>query len=508
MNFKDYRWNRNPRGLHSANIYRSFNSDHFLAMNAGWAKIGSGKDEALLPAQTLLTRGITPIVRFDPGANGASAVPEAWYATCQQYIQAGVLWFETYNEINLDQEWPQNDGRVSVIVDWQNTAQCIQPLMDNWLTWAERVINLGGYPAFPAFSETIEPRRATSKWIEACIRYLARNQPSRFSAVVGNGLWCATHPYIYNHWYQQPLSGPEYAARPYTQVSASEGGWHFEYPYDPLQQRDDPGRTAFGGTSMTPWGDPVGLIATGQIFQELLKEFMGLGPVPVIGTEGGINPIPEGFAGGQADTRYQPYDAGAHAEATIAMFRWIAEEAPPWFWGLNLWIEDDYFPGGKPIRAITRLAGEAVVQKAVLDVETTSGRVFELNYTHTTSAPSGPRPTSIYTGPGPIITEVDYHWLILGPGLQADWFFTAAQRYWQTFRPTVLTDWNLIKFVPLSRTLAVTVLARSDTIGYLKRRVRDRWPNIYFDAVVFDTLEEMQATLDQRVDLLKRFGNT
>jgi hypothetical protein len=52
----------------------------------------------------------------------------------------------------------------------------------------------------------------------------------------------------------------------------------------------------------------------------------------------------------------------------------------------------------------------------------------------------------------------------------------------------------------------VTVLARSDTINYLNRKIRDTWPNIYYDAIVFDSLDKMQAELDRRADALKRFG--
>jgi hypothetical protein len=42
-------------------------------------------------------------------------------------------------------------------------------------------------------------------------------------------------------------------------------------------------------------------------------------------------------------TAYPPYDITSHAQATVAMFDWIATQAPPWFFGVTLWKEDDYF---------------------------------------------------------------------------------------------------------------------------------------------------------------------
>jgi hypothetical protein len=109
-------------------------------------------------------------------------------------------------------------------------------------------------------------------------------------------------------------------------------------------------------------------------------------------------------------------------------------------------------------------------------------------------------------GPAPVRGEPDYHWLLLAPGLQADWFFLAAQRYWQTFRPTVLTTWDLIGMLPGNKSVAVTVLARPDTLDYMNANVRDAFPDIFYDPIVYDTLAEMQTELDRRATNQRRFG--
>jgi len=508
MNFRDYQWSKNPRGLHNDGAYKPIVLDRYIPPGLGWVKLVTASDEHLSAAAQLVAQGVTPIIRMYAPRMGADPPPEQWYPLMQQYISVGCRWFETYNEPNQEVEWPVNEsGQLTVNVDWKNRDKTIIPLMSNWLTWAERVIQMGSYPAFPGFTETTDPRLATTLWMEACIAALRDLFRDRFVNVMHNGLWCAAHPYLLNHFYQSVSEDLPYLARPYAQEDANGDGWHFEYPYDPLQQRNDPGRTVFGGTALTPYGDPNGLLGTGEIFQQLIKKHFDAGPIPVVGTEGGIADIP-GLDGGtrQHDPRYPPYSRDSHAEATMAMWRWIAEESPPWFWGVTLWLESDYFnKHGDPVPAIQRMINEPPILKPVLNVDTTSGRVFKIGELAETNA--GPRPTAQpEPGPGPLEGSPDYHWLILAPGLQADWFFQAAQQYWQVFRPTVLVNWRLIRTIPYSKTLAVTVLARSDTIKYMDKRVRDVWPNIYYDALVYDTLAEMQAELDRRALLLKRFG--
>lgn len=507
MNFRDYEWYQNPRGLHNQGAYAPFRLDHFTDPQMGWAKMVAGGREYITAVEQMVVRGITPIMRYFRERFGAGAMPEDWYEAARDYITAGCRWFEFYNEPNLEIEWPTDgSGNTLVPVDWQNRDTCIAPLMENWLNWAERVIHMGAYPAFPAMSETTTPRGATTMWLDACLQYLRDVRYDRMRNVIGNGLWCATHPYVLNHFYQEPPGGPRHAARPYYQQAANEPGWHFEYPLDPLGQRIDPGRTVFGNTPLTPYGDPNGLLASGYAFLSLLRRYFQMGPVPVVGTEGGIWPIPS--AGGetlQQDTRYPPVSYESHVEATMAMFRWVAEQGPPWFWGVALWIENDYFAESAINPVIARMAAEAPILKEVADIDTTSGIAVSMGGEQPRT-PRQPQPSPL-TGPGPLVEgSPDYHWVILAPGLQADWFFLAARRYWQTFRPTILPDWDLIRTLPYSKTLAVTVLARSDTIHYMNRRVRDRWPNVFYDPIVFDRMEDMQAELDRRATYQRRFG--
>ena len=503
MNFQQYKWSKNPRGLHNNPTPAHIYLDRYVSSHMGLAKLVAEGDEYVKFIRPLIDHGVTPIVRIFTGSKGSTPPPDIWDNYIDEYMAQGVLWFEIYNEPNQPVEWSAFGQAVDL--NYHNVDGVIGPVMDGWLDWADKIIRKGAYPAFPALTETADPNLATIPWLDAEFKYLSQTADTRFRTIVDNGMWFATHPYLFNHWYQEPDGGPSYLARPAANDNANEGGWHFEYPYDPLQQHRDPGRTVFGGTALTPYGDPNGLLNTAVASQQLLAKYFGMGPVPVIGTEGGID-VPKDNRPLRLDNRYPAYDLQSHAEGTMAMWDWIVTTGPAWFFGLTLWLEDDYFFGdGTPIPAMQRMIDKIPLSKTVLSIDTSSGRSYPITEENPQASSGGGAPAAV-PGPGPINGSPDYHWMVLAPGLQADWFFSAARKYWQTFRPTVLTDWRLIRDVPASKALAVTVLARTDTIDYLNKRIRDTWPNIYYDAVVYDSLDQMQAELDRRADALKRFG--
>jgi hypothetical protein len=331
---------------------------------------------------------------------------DTWYDIYRQYFEVGCRWFELYDEPNLETSWAPAPGRGAITIDWSNTEWCIKPLMDNWLDWAQRIIMMGGYPAFPAMAETVEPRQATIPWLQACLNYLRENHAARFAQIVTNGLWCATHPYVLNHFYQEPPGGPSYVARPYYQQSAAESGWHFEYPYDPLQQRDDPGRTVLGGTSRAPQGDPNGLVATGQAFQELLKKIFDAGPLPVVGTAGGISPLPAPTDDPvQLDKRYPPFSRDSHAEATLAMWRWLVYQGPPWMFGLTLSTEAEYYDRHGAAPAVELMLTEQPLLKEVPDLEIMVGISFDEQSELAQHEPVVPAVQPVDEMPEPVLME-------------------------------------------------------------------------------------------------------
>ncbi|MDZ4768801.1 MAG: hypothetical protein SGJ24_06700 [Chloroflexota bacterium] len=487
MRLNDYVWSRNPRGMHVYSVYQSpLQIERYSQMRAGWAKLMAVGTEYVDDAQALLDRNITPCVRLYLGPAGAAPFTANWRALTDTFARVGVRWFEWYNEPNLGVEWP--DG---VIPDWRKRDEIIKPLMDNWLLFAEYVVSIGCYPGFISLAESIDIPLAAVPWMDTMLRYMADNHFERFQRVLANGAYAATHPYILNHWYQNEPGGSASSARGMGSLNAREGGWHFEYPYDPRGQADDPGRTVYGGTALTPYGDPVGLTAMGRMFNERCAEWFGTQAIPVLGTEGGIFPFRDQVF--QQDNRYPAYDARSQAEGTVAMFEWIARQAPAWLFGVTLWKEDDYwtFEGGTA-PAITRLAETPVVLKEVPAIETMGSSLLV--------------PTVVPYGPGPIHGSADFHMVILAPGLDSSWFFDSARAYWDTFRPIVTTMPELIDLVPSSKSVAATVIATPEIVETMERAIRDRFRFVYFDLVVAIDPVRVKEVFDGRVQLGLRFG--
>lgn len=372
MNLRDYIWFNNPRGLRNKGPYAPFDTRRYLRPQMGWARLEAGGDEYVDAAAVLVEGKCMPIMRIHRSHMGAMFAPDDWQATYAAYIDVGCRWFELYDATNLSDAWPLDpEGEPRVDVTWENVEECIAPLSASWIDWAERIIELGGYPAFPAFAPSGELAEATVYWMDVLLEEIVSRYRDRFAAVVEGGMWCATRPATSNLYYQEPPAGPGHVARPYYQQRADEPGWHFEYPYDPILQRHDPGRTVFGGTDRAPYGDPAGLIAGGEAFYHLLRLHTGAGPIPVVATAGGIAPIPRpGAAPLQPNELYPPYDRESQAEATLAMFEWIARYGPPWFFGITLADEAIYYDGPDGIApAIAFLAETPPLGKEVPFIE-------------------------------------------------------------------------------------------------------------------------------------------
>jgi hypothetical protein len=101
--------------------------------------------------------------------------------------------------------------------------------------------------------------------------------------------------------------------------------------------------------------------------------------------------------------------------------------------------------------------------------------------------------------------DPDYHFMILAPGLQSAWFFQAARRYWQRFQPILTDNWDLLGYIPASKSVAVTVLARPDTADYVRKQVKAQRDDIQYDPVIADDLTSMEDILNRRAETGQRF---
>jgi hypothetical protein len=489
MLLSDYVWSRNPRGLHvKAALVTPLDHSRWTGAHFGWVKLVAAEHEYVDDAMTFLSLGITPIVRLYVARFGASPFTLRMRDLTLAYVQAGVKWFEFYNEPNQPIEWPEGAN-----VDWRNYDGMIRPLIDNWLVWAEYIVSLGAYPGFIPLAESDSLPQAAVRWMDAFINDLAQRYYDRFRNLLTGGMYVATHPYILNHYYQEvPGGGSRTARQPEAQV-AQEPGWHFEYPYDPISQASDPGRTVYGGTALTPNGDPVGLTAMGRMFNERCAALFGSQAIPVVGTEGGIWPFPRDGQTPfyQQDSRYPRYTHESQAEGTVALFEWIARQAPAWLFGVCLWKEDDYFEPGRA-RATLRLEQIATILTNVPAVNVMADG-------------SGPIPIGA-EGPGPVHGEPTYHMVILAPGMDPSWFFDTAQAYWNTFRPIVTTLPDFIGFVPYDQSVAATIITPPDQAEAMTAVIQDRYPNVRIDLVLTDDINSVNELFNSRVYANRRFG--
>jgi hypothetical protein len=495
MRLDEYQWSRNPRGIHNTVAFFSIHPERYSQTQLGWIKLVCGSDEYINDIPKLTASGVTPIIRLYEAKFGASQVTAQQLSLTTRYIQAGARWFEFYNEPNLRLEWPD-----SVQPDYQNINGVIGPLMDNWLQWAEIVIQLGGYPAFPALSETVGNYEDVTSWLKAMMYYLSDNWYDRFRNVANKGLWCATHPYFYNHFYQE-ATGPKNPRSPDSEDGAA-GGWHFEYPADPLTQADDPGRSVLGASAHFPSGDPLGLTGMGSAFMQLFSQLFGGGAIPVIGTEGGITPTPTHGSISQTDMRFPPFNWFSHGEATLACFNWIAQQAPPWMFGLTLWKENDYWgdpareggPSTDPLAAVARLSAMPPLLKTVPPIEALAG--------------PGPGPANRVPIPGPGVLhgDPDFHFIMLSPGFDPTWLFAAAHAYWDAFTPALILSFDQIDAMPRSKSLVVTALATPAEADNFAHAIHIHGPNIYLDLIAADTLDTLTSILNDRAAKSNRIG--
>jgi hypothetical protein len=271
-----------------------------------------GSASVLQFARKLRAKGIMPIVRMwaerpNPGILSSKAL-----STVKSYIDQGITrWFEVNNEPNLPYEWRSGE--------WRSGGRP-ELVTQNWLTDAESIIEMGGYPAFPALAQcSHNPDASSIRWYIDAFEWMARSAASTAREVFSRGAWIASHDGVLNHCYRD-----------------GDGDWHFEYPYDPICQADKPGTTIMD--------DDNSLIGH-RVAVQLLKEHFDL-VVPVMSTEGGVFVPYDAVV--QWDSRYPGYDVNGHAERTVAMYRWLEDNAPDYYFGMCPWLIASELMGHPP----------------------------------------------------------------------------------------------------------------------------------------------------------------
>ena len=301
--------NGSRRGVHwSPTVFHPSGSsldwwiNELLEMDIRWVKLldnGAGSSKHV--CQRLLSHDIIPIVRLYRAQPNPGHLSDRDKETVSELVALGIRYFECNNEPNVGMEW--QDG------EWQSGGRP-DVVMQHWLDDAEAILGLGGLPAFPALAQTaLHSEMSSIRWYLNAFQWLDENAHSAALNLFNNGAWIAVHDAVLNHCYQD-----------------DDGVWHFEYPYDPICQADQPGKTIMD--------DDNSLIGH-RVPVRLLQEHFGL-QVPVISTEGGVFAPRGGWQ--QWDTRYPGYNYNGHAERTVAMFEWLRANAEDNFFAMCPWL--------------------------------------------------------------------------------------------------------------------------------------------------------------------------
>jgi len=268
------------------------------AMNIKWVKLlDDGGGSSLELCTRLLAAGIMPIVRLyrlepNPGHIGGREED-----TVRRLVAQGVRYFETNNEPNLPAEW--KSGHMPS--DW------LDVVIDNFIYDADKIISLGGLPAFPAMGIGSEDTPMAT--------VVQKGRADLFE----KGAWIAIHNYTLNHPLDYPYDSVNQEGTPLAQDEYDRlAPWAWE---GRSLEQINAWRASDKNPGATLQNDASCFLAF-KLMDDLVLKRLGH-KVPILSTEGG--PV----VGWKDDRRYPRIDPGTHAE---------------WVVGIN-----DFLQGGREI---------------------------------------------------------------------------------------------------------------------------------------------------------------
>ncbi|MBM3129583.1 MAG: hypothetical protein FJ009_13270 [Chloroflexi bacterium] len=326
----------NGRGLHGSALPGWSGGDeryehwirHLVEMGIKWFKVVDDGGDSLPFCEKLLAAGIFPIVRIlrrDPPPNdtpepnpGHIGAPEE--KTIRRLIDAGVRYFETNNEPNLNAEWKHGAMTGNVI-------ECAKLVALNWLFDARLILALGGFPGLPAIGS------GGAMDLMGALVTLGRQE------ILLEGCWIALHNFGGN----RPLNFPDdpihRAGQALTRETYEHGAFTAWAWWNTAERRADSLDEI--NAARANQANPAGTIQDDhscwrefEYYHALAMKYLGRA-IPIIGTAGGYQ------IGRRDDLRYPRVTPDAQREFTIALFDFMQRQAPDYFFATTPWLAFD-----------------------------------------------------------------------------------------------------------------------------------------------------------------------
>jgi hypothetical protein len=317
----------NGRGVHwSLSVYEwgksnwNFWAEQLQAMKIKWVKImDDGGGSGLPVARRLVDLGIMPVVRFywmeqnpgNIGDRGAKAV--------KRYLDVGAFYFETNNEPDLDLEWKGGT----------RPPNWLDIVVGDFIANADIILNLGGYPAMPAFGVGTL-RDPFAKMVERGRR-----------DILDNGAWAAIHNYCLARPLEYPNDPVNTQGVPITEEEwqAAGGTWAWEMSWEEVNKS----RKALANPNADIMQD-----ATCFRGFELLNAYIvkAIGhSIPIMTTEGGYNVGQRAGTTAGDDPRYPKPTPLVTGQLNLELFKYmqgereiLGQKVPDYYFACMPWL--------------------------------------------------------------------------------------------------------------------------------------------------------------------------
>ncbi len=317
----------NGRGVHwSISVYEwgkrdwDFWAQQLLEMKIKWVKmLDDGGGSALPLARRLVDLGIMPVVRLYWPEQNPGNIGQRGRETVERYVEVGAMYFETNNEPDLELEWKERD----------KPPNWLDIVVENFIIDADIILELGGYPAMPAFGV------GTLRDPFGAVVERGRRD------ILDGGAWAAIHNYCLARPLEYPNDPVNLHGEPITEQEwhAAGGRWAWEIGWEEVNRA----RMDFANPDADIMSDATCFRGFEQLNAYIVRAIGH--SMPIMMTEGGYNVAQRAGTTAGDDPRYAKPTPLATSQMNLEMFKYIqgdrqvlGKEVPDYFFAAMPWL--------------------------------------------------------------------------------------------------------------------------------------------------------------------------